>query len=87
MFKLDLSYHRAKVILVVISIEVFDSDKIGKDKSLGWVELDVEVGGVPEGWLQLQGVKTGEILLRASFIPSHTPPINQKVRQQIVQCS
>ena len=63
------------------SIELFDSDSLGKDKSLGWVEVEVGKGGLQESWLPLQGVKSGEVLLRAAFTPSSTPPIVHKVWQ------
>jgi hypothetical protein len=66
------------------SIEVFDSDTIGKDKSLGRVEVDVGTGGIPESWVPLQGVKSGEILLRAAFIPAASPPVANKVSCSLV---
>ncbi len=41
-------------------VEVFDSDKLGKDKSLGKVEVDVLALENAEGqWFPLQGVKSG----------------------------
>merc|ERR1712013_297107 len=53
-------------------IEVFDSDKLGKDKTLGKLNLDItdvlslaDQGGK---WFPLTGVKSGELLLTADFI-------------------
>ena len=51
-------------------IEVFDSDKLGKDKSLGKVEIDVvDLAGSDGQWFTLQGVKAGEILVNAELVP------------------
>jgi hypothetical protein len=51
-------------------VEVFDSDKLGKDKSLGTVEVDVlDLAGSDGQWIPLKGVKSGEVLLRADLIP------------------
>jgi hypothetical protein len=56
-----------------INIEVFDDDKLGKDKSLGTLVLGLDdVLKAPEGegvWYPLQGVKTGELLLASDFMP------------------
>ena len=53
------------------SIEVFDSDKIGKDKSLGKVDLDItdilDMDDQEGRWFPLSGVKKGQILLAADF--------------------
>ena len=53
------------------SIEVLDSDKIGKDKSLGKVDLDItdilDMDGQEGRWFPLSGVKKGQILLAADF--------------------
>ena len=54
-------------------IEVFDSDKIGKDKSLGKLSLDIldvlELDGAEDGkWFPLTGVKSGKVLLSADFL-------------------
>ena len=53
----------------------FDSDKIGKDKSLGKLNLDVSdvlsfdwQGGK---WFPLTGVKSGQLLLSADFLDIH----------------
>jgi hypothetical protein len=84
-------------------IEVFDADKIGKDKSLGKVEVDVHDIIAGEGrWLPLQGkeckkltlmlvykckmiflsivsgVKSGEVLLNADFLPLGASPSHGK---------
>ena len=57
------------------SIEVFDSDKIGKDKSLGVIELtprDLE-DNQPK-WFLLKGTKSGEILLNMEKLqPGQSP--------------
>ena len=55
-----------------LNIEVFDSDKIGKDKSLGKLDLDVQdlLDNNGQGaWYPLKGVKSGEILLESDFLP------------------
>ena len=55
-----------------LNVEVFDSDKIGKDKSLGKVDLDVNdllANGDGEAWYPLHGVKSGQILLSSDFLP------------------
>merc|ERR1712048_95810 len=55
-----------------IKIEVFDKDKIGKDKSLGWIDLSLQkvlkMDGNEGHWFNLEGVKSGKILLMADFI-------------------
>ena len=58
-------------------IEVFDSDKIGKDKSLGKVELNFEDLDASEPrWFPLKGVKSGEILLNTELLaPGQAPSI------------
>ena len=55
-----------------MTLEVFDSDKIGKDKSLGKLDLDIQdlLSNDGEGnWYPLQGVKSGQILLSSDFLP------------------
>ena len=56
-----------------MTIEVFDSDKIGKDKSLGKLDLDIQDllnNDDDQGnWYPLQGVKSGQILLSSDFLP------------------
>merc|ERR1719394_2293503 len=53
------------------NIEVFDSDKLGKDKSLGKLNLDItdvlDMDGQDGQWFPLTGVKKGQILLAADF--------------------
>ena len=55
-----------------MSIEVFDSDKFGKDKSLGKVAMDLAepVNNNDEEccWGPLVGVKSGKVLLHADFL-------------------
>jgi len=55
-----------------VTIEVFDSDKIGKDKSLGKLNLDlvdvVAMDGEEGRWFPLPGVKSGQILLMSDFV-------------------
>ena len=55
-----------------VDIEVFDSDKIGKDESLGKLSLDlanvVAMDGQEGRWLPLAGVKYGQILLMSDFV-------------------
>ena len=57
-----------------VSLEIFDSNKLGKDKSLGKINLDLDVlsndGGLKPQWLALEGVKSGQILLSSDFAPS-----------------
>merc|ERR1719309_1411919 len=52
-------------------LEVFDSDRIGKDKSLGKLDLDLAdvlgMDGQEGRWFPLSGVKSGQILLAADF--------------------
>ena len=56
-----------------VRVEVFDSDKFGKDKPIGSTNIDVEdiVNGKPlnKDWLPLDGAKSGKIQLSADFIP------------------
>merc|ERR1719209_1762766 len=53
------------------NIEVFDSDKLGKDKSLGKLTMDIidvlDMDGKDGKWFPLTGVKKGQILLAADF--------------------
>ena len=57
------------------SIEVFDADKLGKDKSLGVVEINPrDFDGEEAKWFPLKGVKSGEILLNADILaPGQSP--------------
>ena len=48
---------------------MFDADKLGKDKSLGKVEINPkDFDGVEAKWFPLKGVKSGEILLNADIL-------------------
>ena len=54
-----------------IRVDIYDSDKIGKDKPLGSAFFDInEVmahGMLPPGWYPLKGAKSGEVLMSADF--------------------
>ena len=56
-----------------INIEVFDDDKLGRDKSLGTLSLGLDdILKAPEGeglWYPLAGSKSGELLLASDFLP------------------
>ena len=56
-------------------IEVFDSDKLGKDKSLGKAEISkADLGSNEPIWIPLKGVKSGEILLNTELLsPGQSP--------------
>ena len=82
--------HKIKLIIPVnkgpssVSIEVFDHDNLGKDKSLGKLELDLDdladmcankylklmadADGDQGKWFPLKGVKSGQILLSADIL-------------------
>lgn len=49
---------------LIICIQVFDKDKIGKDKSLGLVTFDtaqvVKQKDIPADWYPLEGVSSGK---------------------------
>ena len=55
-----------------IAIQLFDKDKIGKDRSLGTVTFDtsqvVRQKEIPAEWYPLKGVKSGQVLLSADFL-------------------
>ena len=53
----------------IFSIEVFDSDRLGRDKSLGKLDLDPDNmdAGQPQ-WFPLKGAKSGQILLNTEFL-------------------
>ena len=59
----------------IFSVEVFDADKLGKDKSLGKVEINPkDFDGEEAKWFPLKGVKSGEILLNADILaPGQSP--------------
>ena len=56
-----------------IKVDIYDSDRIGKDKPLGSAYFDVDEvmskGIVPPGWYPLKGAKSGEVLMSADFEP------------------
>ena len=54
---------------------MFDSDKLGKDKSLGKVEISQDdLGSNQPIWFPLKGVKSGEILLNTELLrPGESP--------------
>ena len=56
-------------------IEVFDSDRFGKDKSLGHAAIDPEsLGNLEPRWVHLNGAKSGEILVNTELIdPGYKP--------------
>ena len=48
---------------------MFDADKLGKDKSLGKVEINPrDFDGVEAKWFPLKGVKSGEVLVNADIL-------------------
>ena len=61
--------------ILTFSVEVFDADKLGKDKSLGVVEINPrDFYGEEAKWFPLKGVKSGEILLNADILaPGQSP--------------
>ena len=73
--KLDYSFFF--IYLFFFRIEVFDSDKLGKDKSLGKININSKDldAGTPQ-WFPLKGVKSGEILLNSEFLaPGQSPSV------------
>ena len=54
---------------------MFDKDKVGKDKSLGKVEISMDDLDTQEPvWFPLKGVKSGEILLNTEMLaPGESP--------------
>ena len=62
-------------IIKFSSIEVFDKDKLGKDKSLGKVEISSDdLGSNEPVWFPLAGVKSGQILLNTELLaPGQSP--------------
>ena len=60
-----------------MKIEVFDQDKLGKDKSLGATNIDIPSLQHSESltniWVPLDNVKSGQIQLSADFSPSNKP--------------
>ena len=57
-----------------ITIEVFDDDKVGRDKPLGSADVDIPSlmndGSLKEAWLPLAGVKKGKLQVSADFAPT-----------------
>ncbi len=57
-----------------INIEVFDKDKLGKDKSLGKLVFDTAVivkqKEIEAKWYPLTSAKSGQVLLSADFLPA-----------------
>ena len=54
---------------------MFDADKLGKDKSLGVVEINPrDFDGEEAKWFPLKGVKSGEILLNADILATGQSP-------------
>ena len=55
-----------------VNLEVYDRDKIGKDTSLGKLDLDIAevlaMDGEEGRWYPLEGVKSGHILLMSDFV-------------------
>jgi hypothetical protein len=59
----------------LFSVEVFDKDKLGKDKSLGKVEISRnDLGSNEPMWFPLKGVKSGEILLNSELLAPGQKP-------------
>ena len=54
-----------------IKVDIFDSDRIGKDKPLGSAYFDVDEviskGIIPPAWYPLKGAKSGAVLMSADF--------------------
>ena len=61
--------------ILIFRIEVFDSDKIGKDKSLGSVEFtSKDLGAGEPMWFPLKGVKSGQLLMNSQLLnPGEVP--------------
>ena len=61
--------------LHTFSVEVFDKDKLGRDKSLGKVEISRDDLDTNEPvWFPLKGVKSGEILLNSEMLAPGQKP-------------
>ena len=63
------------ISLIFFRIEVFDKDKLGKDKSLGKVEISKDdLDSKEPMWFPLKGVKSGQVLLNTELIaPGESP--------------
>merc|ERR1719397_1479083 len=57
-----------------IKIDVFDKDRLGKDKHLGSAAIDIpdliNNGGLQDAWIPLDGVKSGQLRVSADFEPA-----------------
>merc|ERR1719397_2492880 len=57
-----------------IKIDVFDKDRLGKDKHLGSAAIDIpdliNNGGLQDAWIPLNGVKSGQLRVSADFEPA-----------------
>jgi len=56
-----------------IKIDLFDDDKLGKDKPLGSADIDIPAlinnATLKDSWIPLAGVKSGHIQVSADFVP------------------
>ena len=54
---------------------MFDSDKLGKDKSLGSVQVNLaDLASNEPTWIPLKGVKSGQVLLNCELLaPGQAP--------------
>jgi hypothetical protein len=70
-----------------IRVDIYDSDKIGKDKPLGSAFFDVEDvmarGVLPPGWYPLKGAKSGEVLMSADFEALNSSRLGSPDRESI----
>merc|ERR1719206_474707 len=57
-----------------LKIEVFDDDKLGKDKPLGAADIDIPSlindATLKDAWVPLSGVKSGQLQLSADYSPT-----------------
>ena len=54
---------------------MFDSDKLGKDKSLGSVEINPDdLDSFEPRWYPLKGVKSGQVLLNTELLSPGQKP-------------
>jgi len=67
-----------------IKIDVFDKDRLGKDKLIGTSTLDLPniASGKPldEIWIPLSGVKSGEVQVSAEYTPDTSSGLYENVR-------
>ena len=65
---------------------MFDSDKFGKDKSLGRIEFNPQdLDPRKPTWLPLKGVKSGELLLNTELLAPGQQPAGYDPHAQPVQ--